>query len=114
MLVPETTIYEDYSFISWQNNIWADTGDIINLTYRTDTKTYIEQKVADTNRKTCEMMTIVTDKMVAPDNLTVVDLVIVNDSLYKVINSNIASGAAMVVGTNVTKITLAEYIQSLI
>ena len=97
-----------------ENNVWTDTGDILNLTYRTDTKKYIEQKVADTNRKTCEMMTIVTDKMIAPDNLIVGDLVIVNDDLYKVINSNIASGEAMVIGTNVIKITLAEYIQSLI
>ena len=96
-----------------ENNIWADTGNV-SLTYRADTKKYIEQKVADTNRKTCEMMTIVTDKMVAPDNLAVGDLVIVNDDLYKVINSNIASGETMVVGTNVMKITLAEYIQSLI
>ena len=102
------------SLLLGENNLWSDTGDILNLTYRADTKTYIEQKVADTNRKTCEMMTIVTDKMIAPNNLTVGDLVIVNDDLYKVINSNIASGEAMVVGTNVMKITLAEYIQSLI
>ena len=102
------------SLLLGENNIWADTGDILNLTYRADTKTYIEQKVADTNCKTCEMMTIVTDKMIAPDNLIVGDLVIVNDDLYKVINSNIASGEAMVIGTNVIKITLAEYIQSML
>ena len=102
------------SLLLGENNVWSDTGNILNLTYRTDTKKYIEQKVADTNRKTCEIMTIVTDKMIAPDNLTVGDLVIVNNDLYKVINSNIASGEAMVVGTNVMKITLAEYIQSLI
>ena len=109
-LTPAQTL----SLLLGDNVLWADTGDILNLTYQTDTKKYIEQKVADTNRKTCEMMTIVTDKMIAPDNLTVGDLVIVNDDLYKVINSNIASGEAMVVGTNVMKITLAEYIQSLI
>ena len=102
------------SMLLGENNLWSDTGDVLNLTYRTDTKKYIEQKVADTNRKTCEMMTIVTDKMIAPDNLIVGDLVIVNADLYKVINSNIASGEAMVIGTNVIKITLAEYIQSLI
>ena len=96
-----------------ENHIWADTGDVLNLTYRADTKKYIEQKVADTNRKTCEMMTIVTDKMIAPNNLVIGDLVIVNNDLYKA-TANIASGATMMVGTNVQKLTLAEYIQSLL
>ena len=95
------------------NAIFANSGDVV-ATYRADTKTYIEQKIAETNRKTCEMMTIVTDKMIAPDNLVIGDLVIVGEDLYKVINSNIASGEEMTVGTNVIKITLAEYIQSLI
>ena len=96
-----------------ENHLWNTTGDVLNLTYRTDTKKYIEQKVADTNRKTCEIMTIVTDKMIAPDNLVIGDLVIVNDDLYKA-TANIASGATLTVGTNVQKLTLAEYIQSLL
>ena len=96
------------------NHVFADTGDILNLTYRADMKIYVDEHVAEANLKTRQMMTTVTTKMVAPDNLVIGDIVIVNDDLYKVINSNIASGASMVVGTNVEQITLTEYIQSLI
>jgi len=95
-----------------QNNIWADTGDV-TVTYRADTKMYIDNAVADANEKTRQMITTVTDQMIAPKNLTSGDLVIVNDDLYKA-TANIASGATLTVGTNVTKITLAEYIQSLL
>ena len=97
-----------------ENSLFATTGDILSLTYRADMKTYVDEQVAEANLKTRQMMTTVTTKMVAPSNLVVGDIVIVNDDLYKVINSNIASGEAMVVGTNVEKITLTEYIQSLI
>ena len=96
------------------NIVLADSGDILELIYRADMKTYVDEQVAEANLKTRQMMTTVTTEMVAPDNLVIGDIVIVNDDLYKVINSNIASGEAMVVGTNVEKITLTEYIQSLI
>ena len=96
------------------NIVFADSGDILELIYRADMKTYVDEQVAEANLKTRQMMTTVTTEMVAPDNLVIGDIVIVNDDLYKVINSNIASGEAMVVGTNVKKITLTEYIQSLI
>ena len=105
---------QQISTILGLNNIWANSGDILSLTYRADMKTYVDEQVAEANLKTRQMMTTVTTKMVAPSNLVVGDIVIVNDDLYKVINSNIASGEAMVVGTNVEKITLTEYIQSLI
>jgi len=95
-----------------QNSIWADTGDVA-VEYRADTKLFIEGQIAEANTKTRQMMTTVTDQMVAPKNLTSGDLVIVNDDLYKA-TANIASGATLTVGTNVTKITLAEYIQSLL
>ena len=96
------------------NNIFADSGDILSLTYRADMKTYVDEQVAEANLKTRQMMTTVTTEMVAPSNLVVGDIVIVNDDLYKVINHHIASGEEMTVGTNVIKITLTEYIQSLI
>ena len=96
------------------NIVFADSGDILELIYRADMKTYVDEQVAEANLKTRQMMTTVTTEMVAPDNLVIGDIVIVNDDLYKVINSNIASGEAMVIGTNVEKITLTEYIQSLI
>ena len=105
---------QQISTILGLNNIWADSGDILSLTYRADMKTYVDEQVAEANLKTRQMMTTVTTEMVAPSNLVIGDIVIVNDDLYKVINSNIASGEAMVVGTNVEQITLTEYIQSLI
>ena len=98
------------------NNIWADTGNILNLTYPapTGSKSFIDEQIAESQIKTRQMITIVTNQMIAPDNLNINDIIVVNDELYKVINSNIASGEAMVIGTNVIKITLAEYIQSLL
>ena len=94
------------------NVLWASTGDV-SLTYRADTKLYIDGQVASANRKTREMLTTVTDTMKAPKNLTSGDLIIVGDDLYKA-TSNIASGATLTVGSNVVKLTLAEYIQSLL
>ena len=103
------------SLLLGENNLWADTGDILNLTYPVgSSKSFIDKQIAESQIKTRQMITIVTDQMIAPNNLNINDIIVVNDELYKVINSNIASGEAMVIGTNVIKITLAEYIQSML
>ena len=95
-----------------QNNIWADTGDVA-VEYRANSKLFIDEQIAESQIKTRQMMTVVTDQMIAPNNLSTNDIVVVNDELYKA-TANIASGEEMTVGTNVIKITLAEYIQSLL
>ena len=95
------------------NAIWADTGDILDLTYPVESKSFIDEQIAESQIKTRQMMTVVTDQMIAPNNLSTNDIVVVNDELYKA-TANIASGEEMTVGTNVIKITLAEYIQSLL
>jgi hypothetical protein len=92
------------------NGVWADTG-AVTVTYRADTKLYIGKKIAEANTATRRMITAVTDKMTAPQNLVAGDLIIVGDSLYKV-TANAASGSALTEGTNVTAMTLAEYILS--
>ena len=101
------------SLLKGENNLWASTGDILDLTYPVESKSFIDEQIAESQIKTRQMITIVTDQMIAPDNLNISDIVVVNDELYKA-TANIASGEAMVIGTNVIKITLAEYIQSLL
>ena len=92
--------------------VWADTG-AVTVGWRADTKAYIDKVTAQTAQVTRAMITTVTDSMVAPQNLTSGNLIIVGDDLYKA-TANIASGAVLNVGTNVVKVTLAEYILSLL
>ena len=101
------------SLLLGENNLWSDTGDILNLTYPVESKSFIDKQIAESQIKTRQMMTVVTDQMIAPDNLSTNDIVVVNDELYKA-TANITSGEEMTVGTNVIKITLAEYIQSVL
>ncbi len=84
------------------NRVWADCGDI-DLVYVADTKLYIAEGrnedrgiVADTQAT-----------YVAARNYTAGEFLTVGASLYKV-TANIASGAAITPGTNVTETTVGE------
>jgi hypothetical protein len=77
------------------NNIWADAGDT-SVTYRADTKLYIEKKMAGTDIP-----------MIADSNIVSGSYFMIGSNLYKA-TANIASGAAVVVGTNATAKTMAE------
>ena len=94
-----------------QNNIWADTGDVA-VTYRADSKLYIDQAIAESQKATRSMITTVADNMVAPINLTNGQIIIVGDDIYK-LTTNVSSGANLVVGTNCQKATLAEWVTAL-
>lgn len=95
------------------NQIWADTGDILNLEYSTDTKLYVEKKLSASQRL---MELIVTanheDSMTATKAYSSGDLMIVNGTLYKA-STSIANGATLTVGTNVTATTVAAEIAAL-
>ena len=95
-----------------QNNIWADTGDC-NVQYRADTKLYIDGKVNETTLATRQMLTSVETEMKATKNYTSGQTVIVGDSFYK-LTSNVANGGTFTPGTNCTKVTMAEWILSIV
>jgi len=94
------------------NNIWADTG-ATSLTYRADTKMYIDEQVSAEAKAVRSILTSVEAEMKATKNYTAGQVLIVGDDLYKA-TANIANGATLTVGTNVTKVTMAEWILSLV
>lgn len=81
------------------NNIWADTGDSA-VDYVADTKLYIEQ------------LTEPDADMVADMNITSGNYFMVGNTLY-LATANIANGAAIVVGVNCTRTSLAEALNAI-
>ena len=90
------------------NNIWTDAAGTLTTEYYASTGLYVEKRVnAQRN-----MIAGVEDAMVATQNYSVGDLLIVGNTLYKV-TAAVSSGAALVVGTNVTETTVAEQLLAL-
>lgn len=77
-----------------QNNIFADTGDS-SVEYRADTKLYIER------------LTEPDADMIADANITSGSYFMVGNTLYKA-TANIASGSAVIEGTNAIRKSLSE------
>lgn len=77
-----------------QNNIFADTGDT-TVEYRADTKLYIER------------LTEPDADMIADANIVSGQYFMVGNKLYKA-TANIASGSAVIVGTNAIRKSLSE------
>ena len=90
-----------------QNNIWADCGDIDELTYRAMNNT--DAKIALTQA----IIAPVLDSMVADTALVANDFRIVNNTLYR-ITTSVASGATLTPNTNCTATTIAEILKSLL
>ena len=94
------------------NNIWSDTGDT-SVTYRADTKLYIDKQLAASQTL---MELIITanreEAMKATKAYTTGNLMIVNGTLYRATTS-IANGATLTVGTNVTATTIATELANL-
>lgn len=89
------------------NNISADTGEV-EVIYHADTKLYVDKMTAVDNA----IIAPTEADFVATRNYTVNDLVIVNDTLYKV-TANIASGSAITPNSNVQQTTLGALIKAL-
>lgn len=104
---------DEISTVEGQNNLWADCGDIVELTYACDTKGYIEKRLTASQNL---MELIVTanreSEMKASKAYTSGNLLIVNGTLYKATTS-IANGATLTVGTNVTATTVAAELAAL-
>ena len=103
---------ETLSTLLGNNVIWADTGNIIALTYRADTQKYIDRKVAETATLTRAMIAdSATADGKAPNSLSTGDLIIVGDELRKA-TANIGSGSA-ITNSNSAVATLADVIKAL-
>lgn len=95
-----------------QNAIWADTGDT-EVTYRADSKMYIDQSLQSQSNALKLMLTPnVETEMKASKNYTSGSIVIVNNDFLK-LTSAVASGANLVIGSNCAKTTMAEWVASL-
>lgn len=88
------------------NNI-SSTGTV-DVIYHADTKLYVDKMTAVDNA----IIAPTEETFTATRNYTVNDLVIVNDTLYKVI-ANIASGSTITPNSNVTQTTLSALIKAL-
>lgn len=88
------------------NNI-SSTGTV-DVVYHADTKLYVDKMTAVDNA----IIAPTEADFVASQNYTTGDLVIVNDTLYKV-TSNIATGSAITPNSNVTQTTLSALIKAL-
>ena len=93
------------------NHIFADTGDV-SVEYRADSKMYIDQQIAESQRATRSLIAGIETEMVASKNYAEGDLLIVGDTLYKT-TATIASGATLTVGINVAVTTVAEQLIAL-
>lgn len=77
------------------NNIWSDTGDT-SVTYRADTKLYLEKLTAPTE-----------DDLVADHAIASGTFFMIGNQLFKA-TAAIANGAAITIGTNATQLSLAD------
>ena len=93
------------SALQGQNYVWANTGNVA--------LSYWDNNTAEAITDVKQMLADYADTMVAPRNLTANEFVVVNQRLFKV-TANVASGSALVVGTNVTETTIAEQLTYII
>lgn len=82
------------------NNVWADTGDT-SVTYTADTKMFIEKLTMPTE-----------DDLVANQAITSGKYFMLGNSLYLAL-ANIASGAAITIGTNAQRVSLADALNTI-
>lgn len=104
-----TLAYEAVTLLKDINNIWADTGDL-ELTYGAYLSVLSDGLQTKTNKT---LIAPVLDDMIADTALSVNDLRIVGDTLYKV-TASIANGGTLIVGTNVTATTIGDLITDLL
>ena len=94
------------------NALWCDTGDV-SVKYKADTTTFVNNAVNYLANILEKIITAnIETEMKATKNYTANDLIIANGNLYKA-SSNIASGATLAVGTNVTATTIAAELASI-
>ena len=88
------------TLLKGNNNLWADCGGV-SMQYPCDTKLFIERLTAPTE-----------DDMVANSNITSGKFFMVGNDMY-LSTSAIAQGAAIVPGTNCTKVSIADALNTI-
>lgn len=102
----------DVELLVGYNALWCDTGDA-SIEYKADTTAFVNNAVNSLANVLEKIITAnIETKMKATKNYTANDLIIANGNLYKA-SSNIASGATLAVGTNVTATTIAAELASI-
>ena len=91
---------QEVSTLLGQNNIWADTGDM-SVTYRADTKLYIQNLTKPTE-----------DDMTANAAITSGKFFMINNRLF-LATAAIASGAMIIPGTNCSELSLADALNNI-
>lgn len=84
------------------NNVWADTGAILQLTYKADTKGYVDyavEHVEQSETATRNMITQTEESMVASKNYAIGDLLIINNQLLRA-KQSIGTGNTITIGTS--------------
>lgn len=104
-----TLTAQQMSTLLGDNNIWADTGNV-NVTYKADTKMYIDNAIAQSMRNTRKMIAGEEKEMKATQNYTIGEYLWVGDDLYKV-TANISNSNNITIGTNVQKCTIGEQLK---
>ena len=95
------------------NNVWASTG-ATSLTYRADTKMYIDQQIAESAGVLKLMLTPnIETSMKASKNYTSGSIVIVGNTFLK-LTSNVSNGSNLTIGSNCQKTTMAEWVASIV
>ena len=95
------------------NNVWADSGKVSVNNYSADTKIYVNDGII-TAQGLLELLVTSNreSSMTATKNYTSGDLLIVGNKLYKA-TSNIANGATLTVGSNVSETTVASELSTI-
>lgn len=99
--------------LSGYNAIWADTGAIQSLTYPADTKTYIDESVANVERAGNEQIAPVEDTTTATRDYQAGDLFILDDILYKA-TALIVTGDTIYPGINAVETTVEDLIDEVV
>ena len=87
--------------VEGQMNLWADSGDVVEMTYPCDTKLYIEKLTKPSE-----------DDMVANNNIASGKFFMVGNMLF-LSTQAIAQGANIVPGTNCTAFSLADALNAI-
>ena len=103
------TAQQVITLLQGTNNVWSNTGNIIQLQYYTDSKGYIDEQ--DTLVKA--LIAPVLDDMIADTALTANDFRIVVNTLYR-ITAPVAAGAALTPNTNCTATTIGTVLKTLL
>ena len=105
----QLTSQQVITLLQGDNNVWADTGNIILLEYYANSKDYIDKHDSIIKALIAKEL----PSMIADTALVANDFRIVNNTLYK-ITASVASGGTLTPGTNCAATTVSEILKTLL